>query len=145
MNRSILLGAALAALALPGAAGAGASAGASVNAASAAKGEPFSVRFTVVSEGGKPVIVKRFRFYNLPITCDQGDFLLNSRIGGQIPVEDKHFAATATHDDPPSEARLTGRFVSPGKVKGRVKATGTYAGPSGDVTNCTGSRRYTAT
>lgn len=145
MKRSILLGAALAALALPGTAGAGAGAGPSVSVASAAKGEPFSVSFTVVSEGGKPVIVKRFRFYNLPITCDQGDFLLNSRIGGRIPVEHNRFAATATDDDPPSEARLTGRFVNPGKVKGRVKATGTYAGPSGDVTNCAGSKRYTAT
>jgi hypothetical protein len=87
------------------------------------------------------VAVRRFRFFNLPITCDQGDFLLSSRVRGQIPVEERRFRALATEDEPPSEARIRGRFVTRSKVKGRLGAEGSFEG----VTNCAGGRRFTAT
>ena len=104
--------------------------------------------FNVIKQGGRPDAIRRFRFRHLPISCDQGEYLLGSRVNGEIPVTDRKFDATAIEDDPPSEARLTGRFVKRSKVKGRVRVEGsfTYERPSGDatITNCFGAKRYTA-
>lgn len=122
-----------------------AGAGSTVDLAGAEKGKPFSVHFTVVSQGGKPIKVKNFRFENLRITCTQGNLLLSTRVRGQIPVHDKRFEATATDDDPPSEANVKGKFVKPTKVRGRVKAEGSFETSGGETfTNCSGAKRYTA-
>jgi hypothetical protein len=99
----------------------------------------------VVTQGGKPIAIKRFRFKNLPIECDQGDVLLSSRIKGEFPVRDNdRFHATATDDDPPGEAKLRGKVVNPSKVKGRVKAEGSFGTGMDVATGCEGSKRFVA-
>jgi hypothetical protein len=145
LRRPLAAGAAAAALVVPATSGADGA----ILPAQAAKGRPFSVSFTVERQGGRPVAVKRVRFRGLPISCDQGEYLLGSRVNGKIPVVDRRFDATAIEEEPAAEARLMGRFVKRRKVKGRVRVDGsfTYDRPSGGdrtITDCAGARRYTA-
>ena len=141
MRRALPLAAALAVMVL---APAGAAAE-TVVPAGEAKGSPFGVALTVITQNGKPVAVRKVGFTSLPITCDQGDYLLSANIKGTVPVNNNRFRGVATTPDPPGKVKVKGKFANPSKVRGRVKAEGTFEGPGGgDITGCAGSRRYTA-
>lgn len=154
MKRLLAASILAAALAAPAAATASSDLDASATEAPSAKrGVPsFKINFDVYREGRKPVGVDNFVVKNLRIDCDQGPFLLNFSLNvpgpfpDVFPVQDRKFNAQGTGDE--SEAKITGRFVTNKKVKGKVKTEGNFDGPDADpdldLTNCEGSRRYTA-
>ena len=150
MKRLIAVPVLIAALAVPAAASAGLDASAAEPVSS--KGmQPFKINFDVYRQGNKPIGVDNFNVKRLKIDCNEGPFLLNFTLNvpglfpNVFPVNNQgRFNAEGT--SPSSEARITGTFVNNNKVKGRVRAEGDFAGPPSEpnLTDCLGSRRYTA-
>lgn len=143
MKRLVAAGTAILALAIPTMAGAGLSA-----SAAPAKGGAMSVKFTVLKQGGKPVGVDEFRVKRLPMTCTEGPATLGFNLslpgGSYFPVNNRD-KFRAVGQDTESKVKITGKFVTNNKVKGRVKAEGDY--PNADptpLTGCTGSKGFSA-
>jgi hypothetical protein len=110
---------------------------------SAKRGTAFSVSFIVVKENGHATEIRKFKFKNLKIDCAEGPVLLS---GGPFKLQ---VANNRFHDSFDNgiggNLRINGRFVNPNKVKGKIRADGTFNNDNGpDFTNCTGARRYTA-
>ena len=143
MKRLITATVAVAALAIPASAGAGFSA--SADSAASAKGAPMAVNFTAIKQGGKPIGVDDFRVRRLPMTCTEGDARLkfNLKLPGNsyFPVNNRgKFRAIGS--DANSSVKVTGKFQTNNKVKGRVSAEGDF--PDDGLSNCTGQQGYTA-
>jgi len=140
MKRLIAAVAATAVLAVPTTAGAGFS-----TSADATKGAPMAVNFTAIKQGGKPIGVDDFRVRRLPITCTEGDarlkFNLNVPGSGYFPVNNRN-RFRAVGDSANNSAKITGKFVTKNKVRGKVKAEGDF--PADGLTNCIGKKGFTA-
>lgn len=142
MKRLFVVPVLIAALAVPAAATA---LDTSAQTGAEAKGSPFSVSFTVVTQGGDPVAIREFKFKNLPMDCDQGLVPLTAKGFGQMPVSDAGRFNQAFNNGRGGDITVRGRFVNPSKVKGKITAAGTFDnGSDPDFTNCAGERKYTA-
>ena len=99
---------------------------------------------TKFRHGKTKKVIPPMKFRSVPISCDQGDTILNYTLAGSpIKVTNRKFTYLGSPNRP-SQAKITGTFTNHGKnAHGTFRDHGTFA--NGTDTGCdTGTVNWTA-
>jgi hypothetical protein len=98
-----------------------------------------TVGFTAVIRNGEVIKVKKFKFFDIPLQCDQGVLVVNNNSAPlpQMGVSKNEFGDTFTSTSG-QKVKVSGKFSHHGKsAEGNLRITGDFVDQNGaPATNC---------